>query len=69
MSGTNVVAFNEADRLRALAAGWRRAPLPEVVARARALALAQAAGRRLPLDVYEAWVQMSAVIAVCGGRA
>jgi hypothetical protein len=52
--------------LAALVAGWRRAPLPELVIRCRALAMADQRDR-LPTEVYDAWVQMSAVVTVFGG--
>ena len=54
------------DDLHALVAGWRRAPLPELVIRCRALAMADQRNR-LPTEVYDAWVQMSAVVTVFGG--
>jgi hypothetical protein len=52
--------------LAALVAGWRRAPLSELVIRCRALAMADQRDR-LPTEVYDAWVQMSAVVTVFGG--
>lgn len=54
------------DDLRALVTGWRRAPLPELVIRCRALAMADQRDR-LPTEVHDAWVQMSAVVTVFGG--
>ena len=53
--------------LAALVAGWRRAPLPELVIRCRALAMADQRNR-LPTEVHDAWVQMSAVVTVFGGE-
>ena len=54
------------DDLRALVAGWRRAPVNELVIRCRALAMA-AQRRAVPDEIVREWVQMSAVVTVAGG--
>ncbi len=66
LSDPRVIPLDEALRLRRLASGWRALPLPELVVRCRALAMADAT-TRLPTDVYDAWLQMSAVVTACGG--
>ncbi len=64
---TNVVAFDPVARSRELTADWHRQPLHVLAARAEALRAMHANGVRLPTEVYDAWLQMSAVVVV--GRA
>ena len=66
--GAKVLQINPTERARILARDWRRCPLPEVVVRCRALAALHAMGHRLPSDAYDAWLQMSAVVTVAGGK-
>lgn len=59
-----VVPFDPQERARELARGWRVLPMHVVRARCEALKTMQANGVRLPTDVYEVWLQMSAVLTV-----
>lgn len=66
---TNVVQFDPVARARELASNWRCQPLYVLVARSQALLCMQANGVRLPREVHEAWLQMSAMVAIaraCG---
>lgn len=51
------------DQMETLIRGWRSASLPEVRMRARALAMISWT-ERLPTHVYDAWLQMNAVLVV-----
>lgn len=55
-------------RAKELVANWRHQPLYVLAARSEALRAMQANGIRLTSDVYEAWVQISAIVTVQRGR-
>jgi len=64
----NVVHLDEHRRLRALIVDWRRLDVGQIRSRFQSICMEQRRGVRLPTDVYDAWLQMSAVLVVCGGK-
>lgn len=63
-----VIPIDPVARLRLLTRDWRRLGLREITIRFRSISAEQARGVRLPCDVHDAWLQMSAVLTVCGGK-
>lgn len=64
----NVAPLDPLTRARILCSEWRRDTTPGIVARYRALRMLEAAGTRLPSDVWREYVNMGAVVTIVGGR-
>lgn len=64
----NVVALDPQQRARDLVHNWKTQPAYVLAARSEALRAMQANGIRLTREVYEAWVQISAIVTVQRGR-
>jgi hypothetical protein len=63
----NVVSMDPTDRLRQLTTGWQRMSVSKLIPLERALAAAHAKSW-LPSDLYDIWLQVSALVLVGTGR-
>jgi hypothetical protein len=66
--GGNVVSMDPTDRLWQLTTGWQRMSVSKLIPLERALAAAHAKSW-LPSDLYDIWLQVSALVLVGTGRA
>lgn len=60
----NVIQFDDAKRLQALVLNWRRSSCEDIRRRYTLICAEQRRGTRIPSDVYDAWLQMSAFLMV-----
>ena len=64
----SVTSINPQVRMQTLITNWRKAPLPEVLIRYRALCWMDEMGHHMSTPVFEAWLQMRAVIELANSK-